>query len=385
MFRKILFWSHLVCGVTAGLVIFMMSLTGVLLTYERQILAWVEAGHFIPAAEQSTPLPLTRLHRMTGIADGFRPTTLTVVNDPGAPVTLAAGRQGQRHLNPYSGEEMTIEAPALDAFFRTTTGIHRWFNLSGEGRDTARAITGASNLMFLFLVLSGIYLWFPRIWSWAMFRIRLAFRNTAGNGKARDFNWHHVLGIWSAIPLVFIVASASVFYYSWANELVYRVYGEEAPVRGRRGGPPTGDADIQATGSVPAQTPAYLDLDTLFARARTFIEDDGGSWRQMSLSLPDANDRTMSIAIDQGNGGQPQLRHTLVLDRVTGEVADWQPFSSQSPGLRTRSIIRFLHTGEVFGLTGQTIAGLVSLASLVMVWTGLALAWRRLVRPLLRK
>ena len=39
--------------------------------------------------------------------------------------------------------------------------------------------------------------------------------------------------------------------------------------------------------------------------------------------------------------------------------------------------MRFAHTGEVLGLTGQTVAGLVSAGAVVMVWTGLALSWRR--------
>jgi uncharacterized iron-regulated membrane protein len=39
--------------------------------------------------------------------------------------------------------------------------------------------------------------------------------------------------------------------------------------------------------------------------------------------------------------------------------------------------MRFAHTGEVLGIAGQTIAGLVSAGAVVMVWTGLALTWRR--------
>ncbi|MBP7778413.1 MAG: hypothetical protein KA371_14950 [Acidobacteria bacterium] len=39
--------------------------------------------------------------------------------------------------------------------------------------------------------------------------------------------------------------------------------------------------------------------------------------------------------------------------------------------------MRFAHTGEYYGLTGQTIAGLVSAGGAVLVYTGLALAWRR--------
>jgi uncharacterized iron-regulated membrane protein len=66
-------------------------------------------------------------------------------------------------------------------------------------------------------------------------------------------------------------------------------------------------------------------------------------------------------------------------------VQSWAPFSSQPPGQRLRTWIRFLHTGEALGIVGQTIAGVVSATSVIMVWTGLALAWRRLIVPLFRR
>ena len=55
----------------------------------------------------------------------------------------------------------------------------------------------------------------------------------------------------------------------------------------------------------------------------------------------------------------------------------WEPFEALSTGRRVRSIARFLHTGEALGFAGQTIAGLVSLGGAFLVWTGLALAYRR--------
>ena len=62
MFRKTIFWIHLGCGVAAGLVILMMSFTGVVLTYERQIEAWAEQQHYVPESDQSTRLSLEQLH-----------------------------------------------------------------------------------------------------------------------------------------------------------------------------------------------------------------------------------------------------------------------------------------------------------------------------------
>jgi uncharacterized iron-regulated membrane protein len=85
------------------------------------------------------------------------------------------------------------------------------------------------------------------------------------------------------------------------------------------------------------------------------------------------------FTIDEGTGGQPQKRATLTLNRATAEVVRWEPFASLSPGRQIRSWLRFAHTGEVYGLVGQTIAGLVSLGASVLVYTGLLLAFRRLL------
>ena len=41
-FRKVLFWMHLSAGVFAGIVVLIMSVTGVLLTYQKQMQAWAD-------------------------------------------------------------------------------------------------------------------------------------------------------------------------------------------------------------------------------------------------------------------------------------------------------------------------------------------------------
>ena len=380
MLRSTIFWIHLVCGVTTGLVVLMMSVTGVLLTYERQILAWAERGEYPVPPPGARRLPLEAL---AAAAKRSRPeftaTTIVLRNEPNAPFALGAGRSGSLLVDPYSGAVSEPGAPGLRRFFAATTGWHRWFNASGESRAIPRAITGASNLVFLFLILSGMYLWLPRVFNWALFKTRLLFNAEATSGKARDFNWHHVFGIWSAVPLAVVVATATVFSYPWANDLVYRAVGEEPPRSG--GGPPAGARPAPAAELPSGAVMTRLGYDALLARAATH-----GEWRTLTLNLPtDPAAATVRIGIDEGNGGQPQLRHTLTLDAFTGEVVTYAPFSSQTTGQRTRSWIRFLHTGEALGIVGQTVAGLVSLTSVLMVWTGLALAWRRLVVPLFRR
>ena len=121
-----------------------------------------------------------------------------------------------------------------EGFFDKRMYVHRWFALSGDSRATGRAITGFANLMFLFLLISGIYLWVPKVCNRVILKSRMFFNPKVRNGKARDFNGHHVFAFWSFIPLFFIITTAAVCYYPWANKLVYGVYGEE--VQSRRSG-----------------------------------------------------------------------------------------------------------------------------------------------------
>ena len=83
--------------------------------------------------------------------------------DPRAQGVITAGRAGTLLVNPYTASVSEQGGEAAAFVFETVTGWHRWFNATGDSRATARAITGASNLAFLFLVLSGLYLWLPRI------------------------------------------------------------------------------------------------------------------------------------------------------------------------------------------------------------------------------
>ncbi len=94
--------------------------------------------------------------------------------------------------------------------------------------------------------------------------------------------------------------------------------------------------------------------------------------------MPAAASAPVTATVDGGDGGQPQLRATLTL-KPSGEVATWEPFSSQSTGRRARSWLRFLHPGEALGLPGQAIAGLVSAGGAFLVYTGVSLAIRRLL------
>ena len=53
-FRKVLFWCHLTVGVIGGFVILIMSVTGALLMYEKQITAWADTRNYQVAASSAS-------------------------------------------------------------------------------------------------------------------------------------------------------------------------------------------------------------------------------------------------------------------------------------------------------------------------------------------
>ena len=373
LLRRVLFWCHLTTGVVAGVIILLMSVTGVLLAYQRQIQNWADTRSYEVSAPSgaATRLPPEALLAGLREVEKATPSSIAFRSDPSAPAAFNFGGGRTLFVNPYTGEVLGAGAQGVRAFFRTVTDWHRWLGAQGENRATARAITGACNLGFLFLVSSGFYLWWPRNWTRRAVRAVAWFRRGQST-RARHFNWHNVIGFWSVLPLFVVVLSGVVISYTWAGNLVYRAAGEEPPPPQRpQQQPPPQVGNINETSQDPA---VYEGLGRLLERA----ERQEQGWQLITLQLPTKRDAPVSFTLDRGDGGQPQLRSTLALDRSTGEVARWEPFTSLTAGRRLRSILRFAHTGEVLGLVGQTVAGLVSLGGAFLVYTGLSLALRRL-------
>lgn len=373
-FRKIVFWLHLLSGVIAGVVILIMSVTGVLLMYERQILEWADRGYRSgPPAVGAQPLPVESLAaRALAARPGVQPSAITLQSDPEAPATVGLGRGRNLYLNPYTGEVLSEGAPWARAFFRAVTDWHRWLGAGEENRDAGKAITGACNLAFLFLVVSGPYLWLPKVWNRRQFRNVSWFRKGL-SGKARDFNWHNVIGLWTAVPLFLVVFTAATISYPWMGDLLYRLAGEEPPARSPRpeGRPPEGP---RGGGEEKKEEVSLAGLNQLWAVAEQKVP----GWKTLTARIPEGNGAPVTFTILSGHRGRPDLRAQLTLER-SGEVEKWEPFASQTPGRRLRSWARWVHTGEAGGLLGQTLAGIASGGAAVLVWTGMALSWRRFI------
>lgn len=366
LFRKVIFWLHLAAGVLAGIFIFVMCVTGALLSFESNILEYAEREMRVVEvpSESQNRLPVQELvAKVLAEKPNAKPSNITLQTDKTASATVALGREGQVFINPYTGAMIGEGAKGWRGFFRVVEDAHRWLALSGGRRNVGKSINDAANLLFLFLAISGVYIWLPRRLNWKHFKAATVFRSKV-KGKARDFNWHTVIGFWTSLMLIILTLTGVVISYQWAGNLVYTLTGNEVPQQ------------QQAPPNVPNQQAEQLfvlpeNLNDLWTKAETHTP-----YKTISLRLPIAKDSAV-FTIEEGIYWNIFARSTLTIDAKSAEVAKWEAYGEQNSGRQLRSWIRFTHTGETGGIVGQFIGFAACVGGAFLVWTGISLALRR--------
>lgn len=376
--RSVLFWIHLVAGVIGSVLILTMSATGVLLAFQPQMLEWLERDQRqveVPAHARRLE-PSVLIAAATSGRDRLDQATLTLSSDPHLSAVVSFGREGLRYVNPYTGVVLGEGAPTARAAFQWLIEFHRWLAVEPASRPAVRIGTGGSSLLFALLALSGLVLWWPRRVSIGSLA-RAATPRWVGTTTARHFNWHTVIGFWCAPVIVVLALSGAVLSFPWANRLLHAAAGTPLPAPTAAPRPPHSGAAQPVTARTGAAAPVdYARLDPLWRLA----EQQVPSWGTIAMRIPTRMEGPLSFTITDAAHWNRFARSQLTVSLATGAVARWEPYAQQTRGQRWRGWARFAHTGELGGLTGQLVAAAASAGGVLLVWTGLSLAVRRLGR-----
>ncbi len=403
-FRSFLFWLHLIAGLISGLAIGLMCFTGTVLAFEKELVAWWErdARRVEAPAAGAARLPLAELEaRFRAAEPEARVSSLVLQNDPTAAPAFSAGRGGGYYVNPYTGEVRRPASTAMSGFMHTMTDLHRYLGFHGEqSRPIGKLINGVCNLAFFVLAVTGLYLWVPRVWSWRTIRPVLWFRRTS-SAKARDFNWHNAIGLWSAPVLIVLTLTAVPISFRWGGDLIYKLTGTPAPAAsptaggapgeagpgrggpGRggegRGGPARGGPGRGGPGgpvvavAPPGPGATLLDADAIVGAVARAHPD----WRTLTLRLGFAANQAATVTVRERSSWPRTATTSVSVNPYTGEIAQRSGYAEMNAAQQVRSWTRFLHTGEALGWAGQFVAGLACLGGVFLVYTGFALSWRR--------
>ncbi|MEK5742343.1 sulfite reductase flavoprotein subunit alpha [Acinetobacter variabilis] len=250
MFKKTFFQIHWFLGITAGLILSIMGVTGAIYSYEPQILKWMNSDSYTVQVQEQDKLSPAQLYQHFQTQNPeMKINSITVAQDPSASSTVNIVKEGARRgynmmVNPYTAEVL----PGIKGreFFQFVQQLHRNLTVGPVGKQ----ITGACALMLIFFVLSGLYLRWPKrhsVKQWLAVKPQL---------KGRNFIWdlHAVVGTWVVIFYLILACTGLYWSYDWWRNGMFKVLGVERPQpemqqgQGGRGGEEQGRSAGESRG-----------------------------------------------------------------------------------------------------------------------------------------
>ena len=227
--RKIFRNIHLWLSIPFGILITLICFSGAALVFEKEVMELCHRDLYFVKKVEAAPLPMEQL--MTKVAatlpDSVSVTGVNVSSDPerAYQVTLSKPRRASMYVDQYTGEVTGKyeRAPFFNFMFR----MHRWLLDSMKqdgGIFWGKMIVGTSTLMFVFVLISGVFVWWPRT--------RKALKNSlkivANKGWRRFWYDLHVAG--GMYTLVFLLAMALTgltWSFQWYRIGFYKTFGVE--------------------------------------------------------------------------------------------------------------------------------------------------------------
>ena len=225
MFKKILFQIHWFLGISAGLILSIMGVTGAIYSYEQPIQKWLNPESYTVQVEQKNKLTPAQIFQHFQHTDpAIKINSITINPDPTASSSINIVKEGARKgynmmINPYSAA--TLPEIKGREFFQFIQQLHRNLTVGEVGKQ----ITGASALMLIYFVLSGLYLRWPKkhsVKQWLFVKPKL---------KGRNFLWdlHAIVGTWVIIFYLLLAFTGLYWSYDWWRNGMFKVMGVERP------------------------------------------------------------------------------------------------------------------------------------------------------------
>ena len=358
--RKVILKIHLILGLTAGLFLVILGLTGSIMAFEGDWNHWLH-----PALWYVTPGPRTLPENdLLSIArNRYRRAPVLAVQFSRAPnlaqvVQLADGTNV--YLNPYDGAVLgdTVGTSNTDQLLGWIHQLH--LRLVPNPRsapklaETGKVVVSVAGLLLCCIVPTGWILWWRS-------------KRTSVNWKASwfkvFFDAHHAIGIYASLFLWIASLTGILIGFDFGESFYYSISRTERPARQR------------PSVSAPAPPEAKpINTDQAIEIARRTMPNATPAMMIMPLRQNGAYTVFMRVPEETSE----TVHSTVAIDQYTGNVLAVRNFLTESAGYRLIRFNRSIHTGDVFGLASHIVVSLSSLALVAMVITGWVIWWKKL-------
>ena len=379
--RKIFRNIHLWLSVPFGILITLICFSGAALVFEKEVMDLCHRELYFVKKVEAAPLPMEQL--MTKVAatlpDSVSVTGVNISSDPerAYQVTLSKPRRASMYVDQYTGEitGKYERAPFFNFMFR----MHRWLLDSMKqdgGIFWGKMIVGTSTLMFVFVLISGVVVWWPRTRK----VLKNSLKIVANKGWRRFWYDLHVAG--GMYALVFLLAMALTgltWSFQWYRTGFYKTFGVEVQPSMGHG---NAAANATAKGGKREGSP-----EGRSGRPEGRKHSPYTNWQQVYEQLAEANPDYKQISVSDGSASVavPRFGNQRGTDRYkfnprNGEITETTLYKDLDNSGKIRGWIYSVHVGSWGGMLTRILTFVAALIGASLPLTGYYLWIRKKIK-----
>jgi uncharacterized iron-regulated membrane protein len=362
--RKVVFYVHLVLGLSVGLLMTLTCLTGSLVVYKPEIesLALGTASHLVPTADRAT----VSLQSAYDLVQRNKPKCKIVQAYLHAEPDLAwsfdlnCKAQGRVvvYIDKYRGK-ITGEDHFQGKWTQWIYDLHVRL-LSGA---TGETVNGIGALLLVILAATGLVVWWPGARDW---RSGLRFE-TRARWRRKNYDLHRLTGFFASLLLMFVALTGAYFAFPKSYEAIVAWAARQPSVLLA---PRTGIG-----------SPQRISLDAIYATAVQAMPEG----ETTLFSFPQTRNAPYSLRRMLPEDWRRTGDNLVYLDQYTGQVIRVNYHRELSGPIRFIRDMYPLHFGTFGGNLTRVLWIILGLAPAVLYVSGLLMWWNRSILPAMRR
>ena len=267
------------------------------------------------------------------------------------------------YVNPYSGKVLGTY-DEKNGFFQIVKMIH-WSFLLKQSWGTY--VVGIPVLIFVFMLISGIILWWPKNKGARKQRFSFKWKNVQ-NWKRKNYDLHNVLGFYASVFALIFSITGLFYAFLFVQSSIYFIFS---------GG-----------------KTAYPDFSSITTKAPIELRTEG-TLDKISNTVKAKYPDSYNFSIDLGHEHMDDHEHTnfevyvkhlsysyhksssLIFDENSGELLHTHDMKDKNFGEKAVGANYDIHVGSILGLPTKIIAFIVSLICASLPVTGFLIWWGR--------
>ncbi|WP_439479947.1 PepSY-associated TM helix domain-containing protein [Chryseobacterium aquaticum] len=370
---------HLWFGLSIGLIIFIVSVTGALYVFKDEIENFTRKDviyHNEQNIVQKQILPIRVLEKAVDnqVKEKFKIHWVNVPIDKKMSYQFYWYEHNTNawnyfdefpiykvaYVNPYDGKVLRVY-DEKNGFFQIVKMIHWSFLLK---QDWGKYVVGIPVIIFIIMLISGIILWWPK--NKAARKQRFSFRwENIKSWKRKNYDLHNILGFYASIFALIFSITGLFYAFFVIQTMMYVVFS---------GGNTAYPDFSHITTKAPLETRNDTTLDKVINTVRTNYPDSYGF--SVDLGHPHMDDHehpNFSVFVKHLSHSYHK-NSSLIFDENSGELLHTHNHEDKDLGEKAIAANYDVHVGSILGLPTKIIAFIVSIICASLPVTGF-LVW----------